>query len=208
MKKYFGNGKVKVSNLVNICHPTPKDEAQRLMFKQVLENTLPNIATAQTVNAGSTGEVRAQNYAAMLKERKLGYMALLKNLKNMLEAGVDDETVDNMCTLLRNKNAVLKSRVLPFRFTQAYFMVDSMSIDRFKSQKLLKAIEDGFVLSSGNIGIASGNEKVAILLDESGSMGGWGSHETGKEPFSIGKTLMASMLAGLDKRKCCWLFMG
>lgn len=199
MKKYFGNGKVKVSNLVNICHPTPKDEAQRLMFKQVLENTLPNIATAQTVNAGSTGEARAQNYSAMLKERKLGYMALLKNLKNMLEAGVDDETVDNMCALLRNKNAVLKSRVLPFRFTQAYTMVDGMSIDRFKSQKLLKAIEDGFILSAGNIGIASGTEKVAILLDESGSMGGWGGVEDSKTPFTVGKTLMASMLAGLDK---------
>lgn len=199
LKKYFGNGNVKVSNLINICHPTPKNKEQEVMFKQALEGKLPAIQTAQTVNAGSTGEDRAQNYASMLKERKLGYMALLKNLKNMLEAGVDDETVDNIVSLLTNKNAVLKSRVLPFRFVQAYNMIDAMEIDKFKAKKILDAIEKGFILSAGNIGIASDDEKVAILLDESGSMGGWCSPETGKEPFSIGKVLMASMLCGLKK---------
>jgi len=151
LKKYYGNGNVKVSNLINICHPTPKDEEQRLVFKQALENKLPNIDTAQTVNARSTGDDRAQNYATMLKERKLGYMALLKNLKNMLEAGVSDETVEDICNLLRNKNAVLNSKVLPFRFVQAYNIVDNMGIDKFKAKKILKAIEDGFALSAGNV---------------------------------------------------------
>jgi len=67
LKKYFGNGSVKVSNLINIAHPTPKDEAQRTMFKQALEGKLPAIETAQTVNAGATGGDRAVAYAKMLK---------------------------------------------------------------------------------------------------------------------------------------------
>ena len=203
LKKYFGNGAVKVSNLVNLSHPTPKDEAQRTMFKQALEGTLPNIATAQTVNAGSTGEDRAQNYANMLAERKLGYMAALKNIKNILEAGASDETIDSLCSLLTNENAVLKSRLLPFRFTQAYGIVDAMNMDRIKAKKILKAIEQGFIYSSKNIPIVEDGESVAILLDESGSMGGYyGDIDmTEKYPFMIGKTLMASMLLGLDKDK-------
>ena len=177
------------------------------VYKMIIENKLPKIDTAQTVNAGSTGDERAENYSKMLKEKSLGYMALLKNLKNMLEAGISDETVDNICDLLRNENAVLKSRVLPFRFVQAYKIVDSMEIDKFRSKKILKAIEDGFILSAGNIGIVEQGEKVALLLDESGSMQGWDGRPSDKTPFGIGKALMAAMLVGLDKENTIgWLW--
>ena len=201
LKKYYGTGAVKVSNLVNLTHPKPRDEAQEVTFRQALEGTLPNIATAQTVNAGSTGTERAQNYANMLAERKLGYMAALKNIKNILEAGATDETVQALCALLENENAVLKSRVLPFRFTQAYGIVDNLSMDRIKAKRILKAIEQGFIYSAKNISIVGEDESVAILLDESGSMGGYyGAVDmTETYPFMIGKTLMASMLTGLDK---------
>ena len=202
LKKYFGTGAVKVSNLVNITHPKPKDEAQRVMFKQALEGTLPNIDTVQTVNASSTGEERAQSYAKMLKERKLGYMGALKNIKNILESGADNETIDALCSLLENENAVLNSRVLPFRFTQAYAMIDGLSMDKIKAKKVLKSIEKGFIISARNIPIVEEGESIAILLDESGSMGGWnGDSLDAKTPFAIGKTLMASMLTGLDKDK-------
>jgi len=208
LKKYFGNGSVKVSNLVNIAHPTPKDDAQRTTFKQALEGNLPAIETAQTVNAGTTGEDRAQAYGSMLKERKLGYMAALKNIKNILESGADQDTIDALVSLLENEKLVLKSRLLPFRFTQAYAIVDTMSMDRIKQKRILKAIEQGFIYSSKNIPIVEDGESVALLLDESGSMGAWGSHEAvdATSPFNIGKTLMASMLCGLDKDKTLGYF--
>ena len=205
LKKYYGNGSVKVSNLINIAHPKPKDEAQRVTFKQALEGKLPKIQTAQTINAGTTGEDRAEAFGKLLIEGKLGYMAALKNIKNILEAGVTDEVVDALVSLLSNERAVLNSRVLPFRFTQAYGVVSSLGIDKFKIKKVLCAIEQGFVYSSKNISIEEEEESIAILLDESGSMGGfWGSEEnylTSKTPFMVGKTLMASMLVGLDKEK-------
>ena len=200
LKKYFGNGAVKVSNLVNLVHPKPRDLAQEIMFKQVLEGTLPNIDTVQTVNASSTGEDRASNYAKMLAERKLGYMGALKNIKNILEAGADDATIDALCALLENENACLKSRVLPFRFTQAYEMVNNLSVDKFKAKKLLKSIEAGFIISARNVPIVEDGESIALMLDESGSMGG-GTALTGTAPFTVGKTLMAAMLTGLDKDK-------
>lgn len=192
LKKYSGESKkVKLRDVVKLSHPKGD-------FKALIEGTLPNIQTAQTVNAGSTGEQRAQNYKSMLQERKLGYMAALKNIKNILESTQDSETVNLLCKLLRNERACLNSKVLPFRFTQAYAAVDSMDIDRILAKKVIKALEEGFKTSARNISIVEQGEKVAILLDESGSMG-YDESICSKTPFGIGKTLMASMLSGLDK---------
>lgn len=192
LKKYEGKrNSTKLRDVVKLARPVPSDKRD---FKALIEGTLANIATAQTVNAGSTGESRAENYKAMLKERKLGYMAALKNIKNILEAKADEETIDLLCALLRNEKACLNSKVLPFRFMDAAEIINGLSIDRILSKRLIAAIEDGFIISARNIPLVQEGEKVAILLDESGSMGG-GS----KSPFAIGKTLMASMLTGLDK---------
>jgi 60 kDa SS-A/Ro ribonucleoprotein len=203
MKKYAGErSEVKLRDVVKLTHPSPKRFEDQEIFKKVIEGTLENIATAQTVNAGSTGEARAQNYKVMLANRKLGYMAALKNMKNIIEAGADSETINMLCSLLRNEKACLNSRVLPFRFTQAYSMVEKIDMDRIDNKKLLQAIEDGFIISARNVPIVEQGERVALLLDESGSMGGFYGSEsdmTSTQPFMIGKTLMASMLCGLDK---------
>ncbi len=191
LKKYEGlRSTVKLRDVVKLAHPKGD-------FKALIEGTLPAIQTAQTVNAGSTGEDRAQNYKVMLQERKLGYMAALKNIKNIIEAGADTETIDMLCTLLRNEKACLGSRVLPFRFTQAYAIVQNLDMDRILAKKLIKAIEDGFIISARNIPIVEDGERVALLLDESGSMG-YNPDITAKTPFNLGKTLMAAMLTGLN----------
>ncbi len=192
-RKYAGNSnKVKLKDLVKIMRPSPKNFENKDIFKQVIEDTLPKIATAQTVNAGSTGEDRASNYKSMLSERKLGYMAALKNIKNILESNPDSETIDMWCSLITNERAVAKSRLLPFRFTQAYATVDGMTdLDRIFVKKILKAIEQGFIYSGRNVPIVPEGGKVALCLDDSYSMNG--------SPFTNGLTLMASMLCGLDK---------
>ena len=193
LKKYEGSrSAVKLRDVVKLAHPKGD-------FKALIEGTLKPIQTAQTVNAAAKGEARAESYKSMLQNRKLGYMAALKNIKNILESGADEETVDMLCNLLRNEKACLNSRVLPFRFTQAFSIVTGMNIDRLLVKKVVKAIEDGFIISARNIPIVEEGEKVAILLDESGSMGGYYGDDTQKTPFMIGKTLMASMLSGLDK---------
>lgn len=221
LKKYFGKKKsVKVSDLIKLSHPKPKTDVQKTMFKQALEGKLPNINTAQTVNARTTGMKRVLSYEKMLDEKKLGYMALLKNLKNILIAlyeeelsddmknrvikislyekelndEIKDRMINKMIVLLENEKACLNSNVLPFRFKQSHNMVKSLLIDDFKLQKILKAIETGFVISARNISIANPGEKIALLLDDSYSMT---DEHGGEAPFDIGITLMAGMLTGL-----------
>jgi len=196
LKKYFGNGTVKVSDLVKLSHPNPKDELQKITFKQAIEGKLPAIDTAQTVNAkGDKDFNRGEMYLNMLQNNKLGYMAALKNIVNILESIEDkeklEEVVELLSKLFTNKKAVLKSRLLPFRFYQAYSELISVPKDKFLIKKLISSIEKGFEYSAGNIDIVKDTDKVAILLDESGSMGG--------SPFMNGKVLTASILTGLNK---------
>lgn len=197
LKKYSGEKRsVKLRDVVKIARPVPTERAN---FKALIEGTLPNIATAQTVNAGSTGAERASNYKAMLKERKLGYMAALKNIRNILNAGADAETIEMLCSLFENEKACLSSKCLPFRFTDAYREIKDLNFDRFLIKKLISSVEVGFKISARNTGLVEGDEKIAILLDESGSMSG--------KPFEVGKTLMAAMLTGLNTDNAigyCW----
>ena len=192
LKKYEAkNSSVKLRDVVKLARPNPELTGDKDLFKKVIESKLPKIQTAQTVNAASTGGKRAENYKQMLQEKKLGYMGALKNIKNIIQSGADEETIDLLCSLLKNEKACLSSKCLPFRYIDAYNEIKSLKVDSFLIKKLCLAIEEGFKISSGNIGIAEHGEKVAILLDESGSMQG--------QPFNVGKSLMASMLCGLDK---------
>lgn len=213
LRKYAMNSKaVKLKDLVKLAHPDPKrlvlagKAKDENVFKRVIEDSLENIDTVQTVNAGKTGAERAEAYKEMLTNRKMGYMAAMKNIVNMLEAGVDDETIAMWCNLVTNPKAVENSRLLPFRFAQAYGMVLEFNDKGIRSaltvQKVLDAIEDAFSLSAGNIPVVESGERVALLLDESGSMGGFGYNKasafTEKTPFNLGKILVASMLTGLN----------
>lgn len=209
LKKYSANSKeLKLKDLVKMFRPNPTNLVKlgkakdTNVFKRLIEDKLDNIQTAQTVNAGSTGKERKEQYKEMLKTKTLGYMAALKNLNNILDTKLGEKSFNRLCDLLINEKAILGSKVLPFRFVQAYNEVSkNVVLDKFEMKKILEAIEKGFAISSGCIPIINKNEKLAILLDESSSMG---NHD--KSPFTIGKTLMASMLCGLDKRNVLGYF--
>lgn len=217
LRKYANeNSAVKLKDVVKLCRPNPErlvsmgKATDSNIFKQLIEGTLPKIQTAQTVNAGSTGEARAENYKELLLARKLGYMAALKNIKNILESGADTETISALNALLVNEKAVLNSKLLPFRFYQAYREVQGLNIDRIVRNNILESIEVGFAYSARNVGLVEGDEKIAILLDESGSMSTNVDGPKGRQSissFEIGKVLVASMFGGLKKgNAACWFW--
>ena len=189
---------VKLKDVVKLCRPSTKNYKTNV-FKDLIEENLKPAVTAQSVNASFTDSQRFNNYKVMLKENKLGYMALLKNIKNIIESGLTpeikysefEEVINLLCDSIENETSVLNSKVLPFRFTQALNALSSLEIDSIIKKKIEFSLEIGFSYSSKNINLVNPNEKVALLLDESGSMMG--------RPFEIGKTMMASMLSGLDK---------
>jgi len=62
----------------------------------------------------------AHTWETLIGNGKLGYMALLRNLRNILEADVSAEAMTQVCATLANRAAVARSKQLPFRFLAAF----------------------------------------------------------------------------------------
>ncbi|GHJ45788.1 RNA-binding protein [Catellatospora sp. TT07R-123] len=90
----------------------------------------------------------------------MGYLALLRNLRNFDAAGVGDEVAAAVAAKLSDADEVDRSRVLPMRFLSAYNAAPSLRW----SYPLEKALQ--FAL--GNVPRLDG--RTLVLIDTSGSM--------------------------------------
>lgn len=90
----------------------------------------------------------------------MGYMALLRNLRNFDQAGVSDKVADEISRRLADPEQVAKSRQLPMRFLSAYRAAPSL--------RWAWALERAITLSLANIPTLGG--RTLILVDTSGSM--------------------------------------
>lgn len=90
----------------------------------------------------------------------MGYMALLRNLRNFDQAGVSDEVAGLVATKLAHPGEVARSRQFPFRFLSAFRQVPSLRWGH--------ALDTALTLSTSNIPELDG--ETLILVDTSGSM--------------------------------------
>ena len=149
LAKYDRESAVKLRDVLFLCHAKPKDEAQAALWKKLVENTLESPDTWEV--ALSAGRDKRENFERLLREGKLGGMAVLRNLRLMLASGVDPK-------LIRERLDKGVARALPFRFVTA----------ARHAPKLEDALEKAMLK-----GIA-GLEKLAgltgLVVDVSGSM--------------------------------------
>ena len=107
----------------------------------------------------------------------MGYMALLRNLRNFDEAGVSAEVAASVAAKLSDPDEVAKSRQFPLRFLSAYKAAPSL--------RWAQALETALNLSLSNVPSLRGRS--LILWDCSGSMfpqyGGYGNGGKGKPGF-------------------------
>lgn len=111
LAKYNRDGAVKLRDVLFLCHAKPKDKEQEADWKNLVDGTLPIPDTWET--ALSAGKDKRETWERLIKENRLGALALLRNLRNMKDAGVD-ETV-----IFRGLKEMRTERVLPFRFISA-----------------------------------------------------------------------------------------
>jgi 60 kDa SS-A/Ro ribonucleoprotein len=100
----------------------------------------------------SSGADKREAWERLLREQKLGALALLRNLRNMREAGVDGSLV------LSAFGEVRTARVLPFRFLAAARYAPQW--EEALEQAMLKCVADVEKLAGRTI----------VLVDVSGSM--------------------------------------
>lgn len=121
-------------------------------------------------NAGMTWEDTLSAAGSKLPKKKLweslipsmGYMALLRNLRNFDEADVSDLSAQWVIEKLADPEQVAKSRQFPFRFYSAYNAAPS---DRWKY-----ALNKAITACMSNLPEFKG--RTLILVDTSGSMSG------------------------------------
>jgi hypothetical protein len=99
---------------------------------------------------------------------KLGYMALLRNLRNIIEAEVSAEIMNEVCMQLSDREAVMHSKQLPFRFLAAYREVKELKSGMVSM--VLGALEQATEHTAANIRGFDRNTSVVIACDVSGSM--------------------------------------
>lgn len=151
LAKYDRDGPVKLRDVLFLSHPRPADPEREALYKRVAERKLETADTWETNLSG--GADKRETFERLIREGKLGYLALLRNLRGMMEVGVDRDLVSE--SIVARKGADL---VWPFRYVAAARACPQL--EPFIDQALCEAIGSGPRLSG----------KTIILVDVSGSM--------------------------------------
>lgn len=198
--KYDGQARdFRFADVLELTHPTPRDERQSALFRHALDRrhdraeTVPERLTMlrarqrllavpveqrrallaggegilgpagmswEQVAGWLQGPMDAAAWEALIPS--MGYMALLRNLRNFDEAGVSDRVAEQVAAKLADSDQVARSRQLPLRFLSAYRTAPSLrwawSLER--------------ALQASLAGVPSLTGRTLVLVDRSGSMFG------------------------------------
>lgn len=113
LAKYNRDNAIKLKDVLFLCHANPKDEKQATNWKQLIDGTLASPDTWEVEL--SAGKDKKATFERLINAGNLGYLALLRNLRNMMNAGVNRDLIKS--SILARQNGA--HRVLPFRFVAA-----------------------------------------------------------------------------------------
>ena len=136
--KYDRNGAdVKLRDALFLVHPKAKDEAQQALFDKITYKGLDVPYTWETeLSALGQQEFESEKERAivfrlkweeLIDSGKVGYMALMRNLRNILESRVSVEHIEKVCDVLSDPKAVANAKQLPFRYLSAYREVQEIT---------------------------------------------------------------------------------
>jgi len=189
LAKYRSEKKgLKLIDVVNLIHPRP-NEKNKEALKLLVENKLTSSETweSELTKAGQKAtndeekeEFKKDVWIKLISEKKIGYFALLRNLRNIFEQA--PEIMDKALEMLIDENLIKKSLVLPFRFTTAYQELQQTN------SKVLKYVNKACDISLSNIPKFDGN--TLVVLDVSGSMQG--------KPAEIGSLFSVALVKSND----------
>lgn len=147
------SSKVSIRDILFLSHPKPQTVAQEALFKKLANNQLATPDTWEV--ALSAGADKKETFLRLMADNKLGALAFLRNLRNMVQSGVSTDTIEAYASTLD------VSKVLPFRYIAARKHVDV---------HLHKMLESMMLRSLASMEKIPG--RTALLVDVSGSMFG------------------------------------
>ena len=196
---------VSMKDLLCICHPAPLTQEQSDLWKRCIEGKLavPYTWETELSEKGNTKEV----WEHLIDSGCVGYMALLRNLRNIILSGASN--LDVVLDIIADPERVRKSKQLPFRYLSAYNVAKQLEADAQMlrllgecthavsvSSKVFTALEKAVRVSAENLPKLKG--KTVIAIDRSGSMskGGVGGYS------NVTPVQIASVLGLLTNIMC------
>lgn len=185
LAKYKKEGaEISLIDVANIVHPT-HSAAIEALIKGTLKT--PETWEAKLSKAGQDAEsdedkdkLKADVWKQLIATKKIGYFALLRNLRNIIEQA--PELVPQAMELLTDEALIKKSLVLPFRFLTAIEEIEKLNGQGVR--EVLGALNIAIDKSTSNVPEFAGD--TLVVMDESGSMSG--------QPQEIGALFSAVLL--------------
>lgn len=142
---------IKLRDIPRLVRPKPENEEQSALWKKLIDGSLEAPDTWEVALSG--GKDKKETWIRLMEKKKLGGLATLRNLRNMEQAGVNRELIQNYLGKMNVR------RILPFRFIAAARAVPALE----------PALETAMFrsLSEANEGL---HEITLLLVDVSGSM--------------------------------------
>jgi len=180
LAKYNRNKDIKLRNVMFLTHPKPKNKEQAAIFKKLANNELESPDTWEVELSTGKGLNKKESWIRLLKENKINGLALIRNLRNMQQAGVDKN-------LIRQSIINMKTdKILPFRFIAAAKYAPQLESEL--EQAMFKCLSTFEKLPG----------KTALVIDTSPSM--WGVKISAKS--ELDRFEAASALAILAREIC------
>jgi hypothetical protein len=191
LAKYQGKGKaVSLVDLVNLVHPKPNADMAET-FKKLMNGELKQFNTVEDKNTAAGQEVakkvksgaitkeqakeelkdaKESNFKDLILNEKIGYLALLRNLRNILAASSDSELLTKTCALITNKSFIEKSLVFPFQIDLALEILLTDVPTSAARNRVVVALNTAYELSIPNMIEMGLYGRTAVVIDTSGSM--------------------------------------
>ena len=173
----------KLVDAVNLVRPRATPALTKLVKGELApaatwETKLTQAGEAESADEAATAKSRA--WAELVRTRKLGYLALLRNLRNILTHA--PEVVTELCAQLTDERAIRLARVFPFQYVSALEVLEQGNLTG--AAQVLAALNGAVDVALANVPKFEGRTLVA--LDTSGSMNG--------RPRTIGSLFAAALV--------------
>jgi hypothetical protein len=151
LAKYDREHAIRLRDVLFLSHAKPANDDQAHLWRQLVDNQLSAPDTWEVALSG--GVDKQKTFERLIRERKLGYLALLRNLRNMLSARCDLALVRD--AILARRGA---ERVLPFHYIASAKACPELEPEL--DQAMLASLSDAPRLTG----------RTLVVVDISGSM--------------------------------------
>jgi len=168
-----------------------QSEAGQIVAQAVREGKLTKEEAETTLK-----QAKSDNWKELLDNNRLGILAAIRNLRNILLTSPSADTLNKLCTLVSNPTLIREGKIMPYQLDLANDIMMS-EFSSPASRQISQALAKGYSLAVPNLKEMLPGMS-CIFLDQSGSMSGYktrlpngknSSHSTAEKAALIAATI-------------------